>query len=273
MRRDASAETVAAPVAGSGIVGGCRRLIGVSFRVIWDCVASGEKRRWKPSRPRLPAAGPLRPPASHRRLVSCDVGLRRIRREASAETIAASVAGSGTVGGSRRLIGVSFRVIWDCVASSEKHRRKPSRPGCRQRDGWRPRRLIGVSFRAIWDCVASGEKRRRQKLDWLPAIRWITGACVRQRKGSTTENRRRVPYWALSLTMILMSPACARSSRNTSSACARAATHWAAKPASLALTGSMSTTASRAAWLRASNASGVSASGGGRMAAKVWMSR
>jgi len=56
--------------------------------------------------------------------------------------------------------------------------------------------------------------------------------------------------------------------RGTSSAWARAATHCAAKPASLALVGSMAATPSMTASSRVGKASGVSSSGGGVQSSK-----
>ncbi len=67
----------------------------------------------------------------------------------------------------------------DAGASTIPVRRKCSQPRSR-------RRLIGVSFRGVWDSVASGERCLRQRLDWRAAIPWITGACVRQCKDFTT---------------------------------------------------------------------------------------
>jgi hypothetical protein len=54
-----------------------------------------------------------------------------------------------------------------------------------------------------------------------------------------------------------------------SSAWARAAMHWAARSASLALTGRMAAILAMAAWFLARRASGESSSGGGRRAVRV----
>jgi hypothetical protein len=77
--------------------------------------------------------------------------------------------------------------------------------------------------------------------------------------------------WALSFMTRWVSPAWKRISRSTSSAWALAAMQWAAMSASSAFTGARAEALAMAASLRARRASGVSVSGGGRKAHRVWM--